>query len=298
MKPKVLLTGASGFIGRPMLSQLTDRFEVHAVTRVAEVSDTSDVEWHVSDLMSPGSRRALMNTVRPSHLVHLAWVTEHGRYWSSPANLDWVATSLMMLRDFEEHGGQRALMIGTCAEYDWTRSGPYSERSPTDPNTLYGTCKLATWMVSRLFATQSSISLGWARLFHLYGPGEHRDRLVPFLIRAALDGEAAVPRTPDNIVDLMYVDDAASALVRLLTSDVEGAVNVCTGEPISIRELAGQISRLAGIEPAEMDAPGGNEIIVGDPTRLRSEVGYTDERTLAEGLQATMEWWRNQPGPR
>jgi UDP-glucose 4-epimerase len=153
-------------------------------------------------------------------------------------------------------------------------------------------------MVSRLFATQSSISLGWARLFHLYGPGEHRDRLVPFLIRAALEGEAAVPRAPDNIVDLMYVDDAASALVRLLTSDIEGAVNVCTGQPISIRELSGQISRLAGIEPAEMDARGGNEIIVGDPTRLRSEVGYTDERTLAEGLQATMEWWRSQPAPR
>jgi nucleoside-diphosphate-sugar epimerase len=248
--------------------------------------------------MAPGSRRELMNAVRPSHLVHLAWVTEHGRYWSSPANLDWVAASLRMLRDFEEHGGQRALMIGTCAEYDWTRSAPYSESSPTDPNTLYGTCKLATWMVSRLFATQSSISLGWARLFHLYGPGEHRDRLVPFLIRAALDGEAAVPRAPDNIVDLMYVDDAASALVRFLTSDVEGAVNVCTGQPISIRELAGQISLLAGIEPAEMDAPGGEGNIVGDPTRLRSEVGYTDERTLAEGLQATMEWWRNQPGPR
>jgi nucleoside-diphosphate-sugar epimerase len=153
-------------------------------------------------------------------------------------------------------------------------------------------------MVSRLFATQSSISLGWARLFHLYGPGEHRDRLVPFLIRAALDGEAAVPRTPDNIVDLMYVDDTASALVQLLISDVEGPVNVCTGQPVSIRELAGHISLLAGLEPAEISGVGGNDVIVGDPTRLRSEVGYTGGRTLAEGLQASMEWWRNRPTPR
>lgn len=288
------MTGASGFVGSHMLGPLSESYEVHCVSRLSEPTNADGVVWHASDLMDPQARSELFENVRPTHLVHLAWVTDHNSYWSSPDNLDWVVTSLMILREFEDRGGQRAVMIGTCAEYDWTQKDPYSESSPTVPRTLYGACKLATGIVSRAFSTERSISLAWARLFYPYGPREHPDRLVPSLVLSALQGETPVPRTPGNVIDLMYVADVASALGQLLTSNVEGVVNICTGRPVPIHVLASVISELAGLSPPDVAdvGVGRGEAIVGDPTRLHSEVGYTNCRTLAEGLLASMEWWR------
>ena len=87
---RVLVTGASGFIGRQTLAPLVRHgFEVHAVARHASGATMDGVVWHEADLLGPATAETLVVTVRPTHLLHLAWISEHGRYWQCPENLDW-----------------------------------------------------------------------------------------------------------------------------------------------------------------------------------------------------------------
>ncbi|WP_342150930.1 NAD(P)-dependent oxidoreductase [Methylorubrum sp. SB2] len=119
---RVLVTGGAGFVGRPAVAALIARgFEIHAVGRRAPAGAHV---FHAADLLDEVSRRAAVRAAGASHLLHLAWVTEPGRYWQAPDNLDWTAASLDLVRGFHEAGGTRAVVAGTCAEYDWTVASP------------------------------------------------------------------------------------------------------------------------------------------------------------------------------
>ena len=119
---RVLVTGGAGFVGRPAVAALIARgFEVHAVGRRAPAGAHV---VHPADLLDGEARRAAVRAAGASHLLHLAWVTQPGRYWQAPENLDWTAASLDLVRAFREAGGGRAVVAGTCAEYDWTGIAP------------------------------------------------------------------------------------------------------------------------------------------------------------------------------
>ena len=131
---RVLVTGAGGFIGRWSVPALIDRgYEVHAVlSRLTEREvppQLAGAEIHVADLLSLESVDALLAGVRPSHLLHFAWIATPGIYWSSPENYRWLEAGRQLLSGFKSHGGIRAVMAGTCAEYDWTQVGLCDERS-------------------------------------------------------------------------------------------------------------------------------------------------------------------------
>ena len=114
---RILLTGATGFIGRHVLPRL--KGEVHAVTTRPPPAGDS-VRWHRADLLSSAE---IVAEVRPEVLVHLAWYVEPGRYWTAPENIQWVEASLALLRAFAGAGGRRAVVAGTSAEYDWHAVG-------------------------------------------------------------------------------------------------------------------------------------------------------------------------------
>src|SRR2546423_13493112 len=166
---RVLVTGATGFIGRHVLGPLVERgFDVHAVTHRAPLSARSGCRWHVSDLLDTAQIVPLIKAVQPTHLLHLAWYSVPGQYWTALENFAWVQASLELLRRFHEAGGVRVVMAGTCAEYDWAY-GYCSERTtPTQPHTLYGTCKLALQAMLDTYARQSGLSSAWGRIFFLY----------------------------------------------------------------------------------------------------------------------------------
>ena len=121
----VLVTGATGFIGRYVLAALEDAsessgFELHALSRRAPDSpdekSPGNAVWHRADLLSPGSDR-IVKRIGATHLLHLAWVTERGTYWTSEENFDWLVASERLLRSFRDGGGERFVGVGTCSEY-------------------------------------------------------------------------------------------------------------------------------------------------------------------------------------
>ena len=295
---KVLVTGASGFVGRYCLPILqANEFEVHAVSSRAAGVTTSGIHWHQADLLEAHESASLVLEVRPTHLLHLAWHAVPGKYWSSTENIRWVRASLSLLQSFAEQGGERVVMAGTCAEYDW-KDGFCSEKSTRlVPATLYGVCKHALQLMLAAYAAETNLSAAWGRLFSLYGPHENPDRLVASVIRSLLKNDAARCSAGDQQRDFLFVEDAASALVTLLKSDVRGPVNVASGQALAVKEVVRRIAELlnrpellefGAISTAPYDPP----LLVADVGRLQKEVGWTPRFDLNQGLALTIDSWR------
>jgi nucleoside-diphosphate-sugar epimerase len=290
---RALVTGAGGFIGSRTLAALVARgFDVHAIGRVAR-PPADRVTWHAVDLMDADAVHAAVAAIGATHLLHAAWYTEHGRFWASTENLRWEGASRLLGRAFLAAGGRRIVGVGTCAEYG-PSDVPCDERAtPLVPSTLYGMRKAATHAALAGMAAEHGATLAWARIFHLYGPGEPPARLVPSVIDALLAGRPAETSHGEQVRDFLHVDDVAEALVALTDTTVDGAVNIGSGIPVRLRDVVTEIARQIG-RPylvrlgARPAAPNDPAVLVPRTERLAREVGWFPRITLEAGLAATI----------
>jgi nucleoside-diphosphate-sugar epimerase len=295
---RVLLSGASGFIGaRAIAPLLAAGHEVHAVARSEPPAQLAGVVWHRADLTDASAAQQLVGEVEPELLLHLAWYVEHGRYWQSVENVVWVEATLRLLRAFAGAGGRRAVLAGTCAEYEWTHERYEEGSTPLRPATLYGVAKHATHMVAESFASEAGIELAWGRIFMPYGPGEADARLVGSVTSALLAGREAPLSDGLQARDFMYVEDVGAAFAALLDSSVLGAVNVASGRRCTIGEMATLLARAVGRPEllrlgALPNRAGEPPTLVADVHRLREEVGFSPQVELEEGVSRTVAWWR------
>jgi nucleoside-diphosphate-sugar epimerase len=301
---RVLVTGATGFIGFQSLPALVERgYDVVAVSLTGDQIAVQGVEWVKADLLDHSSVCDLMAKIRPSHLLHFSWYAVPGKFWNAQENFTWVQASLHLLQQFAACGGTRVVSAGTCAEYDWSHGLCIENETPLSPATPYGVCKSAMGAMQSAFCKLTDISQAWGRVFLLYGPREHPNRLVSSVICSLRKGEPTRCSHGNQIRDLMHVKDVAEAFVALLDSDVVGPVNIASGQQVALKEVIHRIAdtlnmrefvQLGAIPSQANDPP----LLVADTHRLTHEVGWSPHFDLSSGLDQTIRWWEEQDGIR
>lgn len=308
---RVLVTGAGGFIGRSSIAPLQDKgFEVHAVFSRAAPADSpvalAGVFTHVADLLNESEVDVLLRRVAPSHLLHFAWIATPGVYWHSADNVRWLASSQHLMREFRALGGIRAVMAGSCVEYDWSQASVCSEFSSpladeSTASTPYAVSKIALQKALAQFAREEALSSAWGRIFFQFGPHEHPDRLVPSVIRHLLQDREALCTHGRQIRSFLHVADVGRAFAQLLDGDIQGPVNIGSDERIALADLIGRIARAVGrpdlVRLGARSTPEGEPpLLVPDVRRLRDEVRWRPRLSLDAGISDAIAWWRGELG--
>jgi nucleoside-diphosphate-sugar epimerase len=298
---RVLVTGASGFVGRWSLDPLLARgAEVHSVQRRMPPT-RAGVAAHAVDLHDRAAVESLMRQVRPTHLLHFAWIATPGVYLTSLDNPVWLRSSLQLVETFLANGGSRVVVAGTVAEYDWS-AGVCSERTtPCRPATLYAACKHAQYEVLERWSAQAGFSFAEGRLFWTYGPEESPERLVPGMIHASVSRLPFQLRYPAQVRDYLHVADVGAAFSALLASDVQGAVNIGAGEGVALARLGELVGQETGegliIQAVDARANDPAPVVLAETSRLTRDVGFTPRYRLEQGIRETVAWWKAHGGP-
>jgi nucleoside-diphosphate-sugar epimerase len=174
-------------------------------------------------------------------VIHVAWNVEPATYLQSIKNLDCLTGTLHLAKGAAQARVRRFIGIGTCFEYDLT-GGMLSVQTPLRPLTPYAGAKAAAFMALSQWLPQQGVEFAWCRLFYLHGEGEDERRLVPYLRAKLMAGEPAELTSGKQIRDYLDVREAARMIVETALSAVQGPVNICSGMPITVRQLAEQIA--------------------------------------------------------
>lgn len=239
----IILTGATGFVGRQILRELNNRGKQVRVllrdpSKLTLDGDQSLVEvFETKDLFAESPNRLCTLLDGADLLIHVAWYVEPGSYLTSPSNLHCLEGTLRLARAFCRAGGRRFVGMGTCAEYDF-QSECLTAESPLKPTNLYAACKTAAFQVLTHYLSEEHVEFSWCRLFYVYGEGEHHRRLVPYIRKQLQAGQEALLTDGNQVRDFINVVDAARMVVNIASGSSQGAVNVCKGVPVTVRELA------------------------------------------------------------
>ena len=310
MTRRVLITGASGFVGQWLCELL--------IARGAEVTGTTvdppqrretlrpavrdAVRWMHADVRSRDDLATILDESVPDVIFHLAGVTYVPAAAADPGGA-YDVNAVAAARLVAELGARRAagtidpivVVVGSGEQYGRHDGGPLTEDAPQQPLTVYAATKVAQEVAALQAWRGSGVRVVCARSFNHTGPGQADHFLVPALVRRAMVARASGARhlpigntTP--IRDFLHVRDVVEAYVLLAERGQPGEVyNVCSGRGLSVGEIASLVLERTGaqaeLQPSpELVRPVDLPVLVGDPSKLRGATGWSPRLELSTAI--------------
>lgn len=294
---KVILTGAPGFLGNPILDELLSKGqEVHSISKEFIDQKSKYHFHHQLDLFDQPMRKKVLNKVKADTLIHLAWDVEPGKYVHSTTNSKWAEISNDLFHSFYEKGGRRIIGVGTCIEYAPSDKLFCKENStPLDLTTPYAFAKNKVHNYLESLSKTYGRTYSWIRPFYLFGLYEKKERFVPSLIRKLLKDEKIWSWNGDIMRDYLFTQDLAQNLVRVSDSNFSGAINMGSGNPLSQQKFVEIVAERMGKKHLAIKNPTTTPIkeissIAADMGKFRNLFGDPKITPLSEALDKTIEW--------
>jgi len=292
---RILVTGASGFIGAAVTRQLVASGRDVAVLlrtssqsqRLAPLLDRLTVIR--GDLLHLGAVEEEVATFAPQGLLHLAWDGVKGADRNSPMQADNIAASVALFRMAETQRCQAFVALGSQAEYG-PAPGKLHEQTPTRPTTVYGAAKLATYLVLERIAATSGRPFAWLRLFSSYGEDDDPSWLLPYLTRCLLARQRPAVTAAEQRWDYIHVDDVARAMIAAMDERALGVFNLGSGQALPLREIICMLRDLVDpcLKVGFGDVPYRPDQVMhleADITALRDATGWAPQVALVDGLR-------------
>ncbi|HUI03944.1 MAG TPA: SDR family NAD(P)-dependent oxidoreductase [Acidimicrobiales bacterium] len=307
---RVLVTGATGFIGSHLVRRLVDDgYEVHALTSAVSsvyairlVGMRDRITLHEGNLTDRCAMDALVDAVRPTHVFHLGAYTHVGKSWNRVDECVQVNVqgTVNLLQALDGSGYERFVNVGTSEIYGDV-AVPFREDQPVRPASPYAASKYAAERFCRVFVDGRGWPIVMLRPFNAYGPAQTADRIIPEVIVRALRGEELLMTQGRQTREFNFVEDLVDGMVRAAaTPGVEGRLfNLGCGEDVPIRDVTTLVLDLMG-NPVEArfgalpDRPIEIWEMRCDAARARDELGWKPQHSLADGLEKTIAWYRGE----
>lgn len=309
MSKRVLITGASGFIGANLARRaVRDGHEVHLLLRAAHRkwrlgSLNDSTATHTVDLKDRRAVQRAVAAIRPHWVFHLA---AYGAYPTQTALERMVATNVWgcihLLDACRDAGAEAFVNAGSSSEYGH-KDHATREDEVLEPNSHYAITKAAATHYCQFTARATDVNAITVRFYSVYGPLEEPTRLIPTLIVHGRHGQLPPLVSPHTSRDFVYVDDAVDAMMTLAAapSVPRGAIyNVCTGVQTTMREVV-DVARVVLQVPAEPawrtmpERVWDTSVWVGAPDTLERDIGWRAPTAFADGFRRTLQWLQGEP---
>lgn len=285
-KKKILLTGATGLIGKELIKPLLENdYEIFAISR-KPCKNENTVTWLSGDLFDTQFIKHCCKKARADILIHLAWKVT-GDYANSNENFSFLASSISLLQEFQQNGGKQVFFCGSYFEYDFSQT-VITEQSKLAPEKMaYTFCKNELRKIAEKFCRQNAVNFCYGRIFNVFGHNEDKKRLTRQILDNLFTDKEVIIKSGPLQKDYMYSKEIASAITAVLKSNIQGTINICTGKPIAIKDIALTIARKLHKEHlVKFQDDFGNQplCIYGDNTKLLTETEYKPQYSFEQAI--------------
>ena len=242
---KILITGSTGFVGTSLIKFfLFKKYKIFALTR--KKLKNPSIRYIKADIFDHKKIDKIFKKIKPNYLIHLAWEANPNKYQSSKKNFKWLHSSLNLYLNFCKYGGSRALITGSCAEYDFNKYFLRENFVKKVDYTRYSLCKETFLHHASKISTLFGTKLVWARLFWIYGENQKKGRLIPDLIYAAKNKKKIFIKNPNSFINLLNVHDVSVALFKTFESKLTGIINIADKKNSKVIDIVSECNTIFG----------------------------------------------------